>query len=148
MMGVCKGKKMQPTLLRRKPGAAALALLGLLMVLSCSTPPVKPLTWPSVVGTETRAQYNISGLKLPGTRQELRAQRGDTFMWIPLRDIAALRFTGSLRPDDYRRARLVLQTGEILEVDVYTNCLIEGDTEAGYWNMPLSQVSWIEFGRN
>ncbi len=126
---------------------AALALM-LCFIVACPPPPVKPPIVPSVVMTEAKVQYNVSGLKLPGTRQELKTRRGDSHLWIPLRDIAALRFAGIVQPDDFRRARIVLTTGEVLEVEVHTRCLIEGDTEAGYWNMPLGQVAWIEFAGN
>jgi hypothetical protein len=130
--------------------AAAWLVLCLVFFAGCQqpAPPMKPPTWPSVVGTESRVQYNIRGLKLPGTRQEFRARRGDSNLWIGLKEIAAIRFSGPLQPDDFRRARIILNTGEILEVEVHTRGLIEGDTEAGYWNIPLSQVSWIEFGQD
>ncbi|MCL6622297.1 MAG: hypothetical protein K6T55_09375 [Syntrophobacterales bacterium] len=121
-------------------------LVGLAWLAACSTPPVARPTWPSVVVTEEGVQYYVSNLKLPGTRQELRARRGEGNLWIPLREMASLRFTGILHPDDYRRARVVLRSGEVLEVELYTRGLIEGDTDAGYWNLPLSRVAAIEFG--
>lgn len=141
-------EEMQQTARFRQKAVLAALVFGLWCVAACSQPVVKPPGWPSVVVTEARVTYYIMGLKLPGTSQELRARRADSSLWIPLKDMAALRFSGPLKPDDYRRARVVLHTGEILEVEVFTRCLIEGNLEAGYWNMPLSQVSHIEFGRD
>lgn len=130
-------------------GATLVLALWLVSLLAaCSTPPPPRASWPSLVVTEDRVQYYVSNLKLPGTRQELRARRGEGNLWIPLREMASLRFTGYLHPDDYRRARVVLRSGEVLEVELYTRGLVEGDTDAGYWNLPLSQVATIEFGRN
>ncbi len=130
-------------------GAVPLLILAVAALFAaCTTPPPPRPSWPSLVVTEDRVQYSVSNLKLPGTRQELRARRGEANLWIPLREMASLRFTGYLHPDDYRRARVVLRSGEVLEVELYTRGLIEGDTDAGYWNLPLSQVAAIEFGRN
>lgn len=137
---------MQRTALYWKQAAVAALALMLCFIVACPPPSVKPPIVPSVIMTDARVQYNVSGLKLPGTRQEIRTRRGDGNLWIPLQEIATLRFTGIVQPDEFRRARIVLTTGEILEVEVQTSVLIEGNTEAGYWNMPLSQVAWIEFG--
>lgn len=130
-------------------GGLLILVLGLAGLLtSCTTPPPSRPVWYSLVVSEDRVQYYVSNLKLPGTRQELRARRGEGNLWIPLQEMASLRFTGYLHPDDYRRARVVLRSGEVLEVELYTRGFLEGDTDAGYWNLPLSQVAAIEFGRN
>jgi hypothetical protein len=104
-----------------------------------------PPTWPSIVTSEDRAQYYVSGLRIPGTRQELRTRRGEANLWVPLAQISSMRFT-SPAYEDYRSAEIRLVSGELLQVEVDTNQLLEGRTEVGYWNMPMGQIYSLELG--
>jgi hypothetical protein len=94
-------------------------------------------------------QYYVSDLRVPGTRQEIRTQKGDANLWIPLNSISSLRFTDPPEPErDYRWSQIVLTSGEILRVRVETNQILEGRTEAGYWNMPMKKLYSLELGSN
>jgi hypothetical protein len=128
-------------------GLRALALLavvaGCLLALSACNPEAKkgptPEVSPSVVVTRDGTAYYVKGLRIPGTRQELRLRQSGTLTWIPLEQVLAVRFTGPLQ-DTYRQADITLTGGERLQGEVYVNFLIEGATDLGYWNMPLSKV--------
>ncbi len=50
-----------------------------------------------------------------------------------------MRFAGPVQ-DTYRQGDIILTGGERLQGEVYVNFLIEGTTDLGYWNMPLSRV--------
>ena len=104
-----------------------------------------PQTWPSIVTSEEQVQYYVSGLRVPGTRQEIRTRKGEANLWIPLSQISGIRFTTPVF-EDYRAAEIVLVNGETLRVEVEANQILEGKTEAGYWNMPLSKMYSLELG--
>lgn len=123
-----------------------LGVLALGLAFGCApevTP--TPLTWPSVVVTEDRQAFYVSGLQIPGTRQELRLRDGDANLWLPLPLVQSLQFTGPAK-EGYRPAKIVLTTGGSLQMEVFVNHLLEGRTDLGYWNMPFSQVSRLEMG--
>ncbi|MFP3867531.1 MAG: hypothetical protein ACLFUU_05105 [Desulfobacteraceae bacterium] len=123
-------------------------LIGLVLWLGAACAPQMvpaPLTWPSVVITEDGVAYYVRYLRLPGTRQELRVKKGKANTWMPLALMQSLEFTGPIQ-DDYRPAKIVLTSGEALHVEVATNCVLEGNTDLGYWNMLLAKVTRIEFG--
>jgi hypothetical protein len=129
-------------------GLRALALLavvagGLLALAACNPqalkPPPLPVS-PSVVFTQDGVAFYVKGLRIPGTRQELRLREGGTLTWVPLEQVSAVRFSGPVR-DTYRQAVITLTGGERLQGEVYVNFLIEGTTDLGYWNMPMSKVA-------
>ena len=82
----------------------------------------------------------MKGLRIPGTRQELRLRQSGTLTWVPLEQVSAVRFTGPVH-DTYRQADIILTGGERLQGEVYVNFLIEGTTDLGYWNMPMGKVA-------
>ena len=128
-------------------GLRALALLavvaGGLLALSACNPQAKklppPEVSPSVVVTRDGTAFYVKGLRIPGTRQELRLRQSGTLTWIPLEQVSAVRFAGPVQ-DTYRQGDIILTGGERLQGEVYVNFLIEGTTDLGYWNMPLSRV--------
>ena len=114
----------------------------LVAVLACNPqamklPPV-PAS-PSVVITKDGVAFYVKGLRIPGTRQELRLRDGDSLTWVPLEQVLGVIFSGPIR-DTYRQAVITLTGGERLQGEVYVNFLIEGTTDLGYWNMPISKV--------
>ena len=127
-------------------GLRALALLAVvagLLALSACNPQAKklppPEVSPSVVVTQDGTAFYVKGLRIPGTRQELRLRQSGTLTWIPLEQVSAVRFAGPVQ-DTYRQGDIILTGGERLLGEVYVNFLIEGTTDLGYWNMPLSRV--------
>jgi hypothetical protein len=128
-------------------GLRASALLAVvavcLLALSACNPEAKkvppPEVSPSVVVTRDGTAYYVKKLRIPGTRQELRLRQSGTLTWIPLEQVSAVRFAGPVQ-DTYRQADITLTGGERLQGEVYVNFLIEGATDLGYWNMPLSKV--------
>jgi hypothetical protein len=127
---------------RRFIGVRALVVLGLMAVAACNPqamkPPPLPVS-PSVVITQDGVAFYVKGLRLPGTRQELRLREGDSLTWVPLEQISAVRFSGPVQ-DTYRQAVITLTGGERLQGEVYVNFLIEGTTDLGYWNLPMRKV--------
>ena len=129
-------------------GLRALALLavvagGLLALPACNPQANKlppPPVSPSMVVTQDGMAFYVKGLRLPGTRQELRLKEGGTLTWVPLEQVMAVTFTGPIQ-DTYRQAVITLTGGERLKGEVYVNFLIEGITDLGYWNMSLSKVA-------
>ena len=128
-------------------GIRALALLvgivGCLLALSACNPAVKttpPPVSPSMVITQDGVAFYVKGLRIPGTRQELRLKENDTLTWVPLEQVSAVVFSGPIR-DTYRQAVITLTGGERLRGQVFVNFLIEGATDMGYWNMPMSKVA-------
>ncbi len=128
-------------------GLRALTLLavvaGCLLALSACNPqanklPPLPVT-PSLVVTHGGMAYYVKRVRIPGTRQELRIRQSGTLTWVPLEQVMAVRFNGPVQ-DTYRQADIVLTGGERLQGEVYVNFLIEGTTDLGYWNMPMSKV--------
>jgi|UniRef100_A0A7C5ETK4 hypothetical protein len=129
-------------------GVVILALWVAGMVGACAPvqeAPPPAATWPSIVTSEDRVHYYVSGLRVPGTRQEIRTRKGEANLWIPLARISSLRFTGPVG-EDFRPADIVMTSGETLRVEVETNQILEGMTEAGYWNMPLGKISSLQMG--
>jgi hypothetical protein len=128
-------------------GLRALTLLavvaGCLMALSACNPQAKkgppPEVSPSVVVTQDGTAFYVKGLRIPGTRQELRLKQNNTLTWVPLEQVSAVRFAGPVQ-DTYRQADIFLTGGERLQGEVYVNFLIEGTTDLGYWNMPMRKV--------
>lgn len=128
-------------------GLRALALptvfAGCLLALYACNPqaikPPPPVVSPSVVVTQDGTAFYVKGLRIPGTRQELRLREGGTLTWVPLEQVSTVRFAGSIR-DTYRQAVIILTGGERLQGEVYVNFLIEGTTDLGYWNMPMGKV--------
>ena len=128
-------------------GVRALALLavfagGLLAVSACNPQALKPpppAVSPSMVVTQDGMAFYVKGLRIPGTRQELRLKEGGTLTWVPLEQVSAVRFSGPIQ-DTYRQAVITLTGGERLQGEVYVNFLIEGTTDLGYWNMPMRKV--------
>jgi len=104
-------------------------------------PPPEPN--PSEVVSQDGIAYYVKGLRIPGTRQELRLKQGDSLTWVPLEQVIGVWFIGPIR-DTYRRALILLTGGERLEGEVYVNFLIEGTTDLGYWNMPMSKVDRLK----
>jgi hypothetical protein len=133
----------------RTKRSAWIVVLGLLLACflgACAEVQVAPpQTWPSIVTTDDRVQFYVSGLRVPGTRQEIRTKKGDANLWVPLSQVSSMRFTAPVQ-DDYRPAEIVLTNGEILQVEVEANQILEGRTKAGYWNMPLSRIYSLELG--
>ena len=129
-------------------GLRALALVavvaGCLMALPACNPqanklPPLPVS-PSMVITQDGMAFYVKGLRIPGTRQELRLREGETLTWVPLEQVSAVQFSGPIQ-DTYRQAVITLTGGERLKGEVYVNFLIEGATDLGYWNMPMSKVA-------
>jgi hypothetical protein len=116
---------------------------GCLLALSACNPQAKklppPEVSPSVVVTQDGTAFYVKGLRIPGTRQELRLRESGTLTWVPLEQVSAVRFNGPVQ-DTYRRADITLTGGERLQGEVYVNFLLEGTTDLGYWNMPMSKV--------
>jgi hypothetical protein len=101
--------------------------------------PPPPEAAPSVVITQDGLAYYVKGLRIPGTRQELRLKEGGTLTWLPLEQVSTVRFTGPVS-ETYRPAVITLTGGERLQGEVYVNFLLEGTTDLGYWNIPMSKV--------
>jgi hypothetical protein len=128
-------------------GLRALVLLavvaGYLLALSACNPqanklPPPPVS-PSMVVTQEGMAYYVKGVRIPGTRQELRLRQSGTLTWVPLEQVSAVVFSGPVQ-DTYRQAVITLTGGERLQGEVYVNFLIEGTTDLGYWNMPMNKV--------
>jgi hypothetical protein len=115
-----------------------------LLALSACNPqavkPPPPEVSPSMVVTQEGVAFFVKGLRIPGTRQELRLREGGTLTWVPLEQVSAVRFSGPLQDTD-RHAVITLTGGERLQGEVHVNFLIEGTTDLGYWNMPMSKVA-------
>jgi hypothetical protein len=117
---------------------------GYLLALSACNPqanklPPLPVS-PSMVITQDGMAYYVKGVRIPGTRQELRLRKSGTLTWVPLEQVSAVRFSGPVQ-DTYRQALITLTGGERLQGEVYVNFLIEGTTDLGYWNMSMTKVA-------
>ena len=117
---------------------------GYLLALSACNPQLNklppPPVSPSMVVTQAGMAFYVKGLRIPGTRQELRLRESGTLTWVPLEQVSAVTFSGPIR-DTYRQAVITLTGGERLKGEVYVDFLIEGTTDLGYWNMPMSKVA-------
>ena len=133
--------------MRKKVLALLAGMAVWLLALSACAPyqpkPPPPEVSPSMVITRDGMAFYVKHLRIPGTRQELRLKEGGTLTWIPLEQVAAVRFTGPLR-DLYRQAAISLTGGETLQGEVFVDFLIEGTTDLGYWNMPMSKVERLQ----
>jgi hypothetical protein len=133
----------------RKSGTPFLGsfLLLLLAVAACAPlpPPEPPVRTPSKVITEDGMEFFVYGLKLPGTRQEFKLREGVSLFWVPLHIVQYLRLSGP-EEDQYRRAEIILTTGEKLRGELFVDHLIEGTTDVGYWNIALKDVRQLGMG--
>ncbi len=129
-------------------GLAVSLGLGLLMP-ACAptvqTPPPPPV--PSEVVSRDGMAFYVTGLRLPGTFQEIKLRQAGGETWLPLDQIRGIRFQGPVR-DSYRRAQIILTGGDVMKGELFVDSLIEGTTDQGYWNLPLSKVERLEFGSN
>lgn len=130
----------------------ALLSLGLAAALltasSCGPPPppAPPVKIPSVVITEEGVQFYVWSLKLPGTSQELKLKTGGTTTWLPLSLIEVVTFSGP-EEERFRPADIVLTSGAKLKGNLFVDQIIEGNTDLGYWNMPLNRVKQVGLGQ-
>lgn len=134
---------------KTKVGMAVLGLVLMVLAAACAEVQVAPSApaYPSLVTAADRVQYYVSDLRLPGTRQEIRTRKGDANLWIPLDQVSSLRFTDPpAEEQDFRWSEIVLTSGEVLRVKVEADQILEGRTEAGYWNMPLKKIYSLEMG--
>lgn len=132
----------------RSWGCLLILWVGLLcLAASCAKPPPPPppVTWPSVVVTEDGITFYVNRLRLPGTRQEFRVREGEGNIWIPLKIIRAVRFTGP-EVDRYRPAQITFIAGETTRGELFVDTLMEGRTDVGYWNIHLSRVKRLDLG--
>lgn len=95
--------------------------------------------------TEENLTFFVSGLRIAGTDQTLRARAGATNLWLPLDQVQTASFTGPVT-ERYRRARIFLEDGSTLSVDVFVDFIIQGHTAAGGWNMPMERVKFLAMG--
>jgi hypothetical protein len=130
--------------------AFCLALLAMaLLAAACSRkvtpPPPPPIITPSKVITMDGVEYCVWRLRLAGTSQEVMVRAGGGQVWLPLSIIRHLRLSGPEK-DRYRAGEVVLTSGEKFRGEVFVGHLLQGTTDVGYWNMPLSQVSQLWMG--
>jgi hypothetical protein len=92
-------------------------------------------------------RYEVWNLRLPGTKQDLKLKAAGTTTWIPLADVANVRFSGPII-EQYRPARVFLFRGGRLEGELFVDHIIEGTSDQGYWNMPIAQIEAIDMGSN
>jgi hypothetical protein len=126
---------------------AGLALLGLLAA-ACAphvskTPPLP--AFPSEVVSREGIAFSVSNLRIPGTFQEIKLKEGSSDIWVPLNQIVGVIFTGPVR-DSYRPARIILTGGDVIKGNLFVDFLLEGTTDLGYWNIPMSRVERLEVG--
>jgi hypothetical protein len=133
-------------------GVRALAVLAifvgcLLAWTGCAPKKPKPAPppTPSTVVTKDGMSFAVTGLRIPGTRQDLKLKLGDSLAWVPLDKVAVVRFTGPIN-EAYRPAVIYLDDGDKIIGEVYVDFLIEGSTDLGYWNMPMRKVESLELG--
>ncbi len=126
-------------------------LLALCLLAACAPrelPPPPAPVYPSRVITHDGLAFMVHRLRLPGTRQELTIRNGSAKEWVPLNRIMGVRFTGPAR-GGYRPAEIVLISGDRMKGEIYlVNVILEGSTDLGYWNMPLSKVERLDVGRD
>jgi hypothetical protein len=82
---------------------------------------------------------------MAGTFQDWRLKQGDSIIWIPFDQVEGLRFTGPVQ-GGYRPAQIFLSGGDQIMGQLFVDFLIGGTTDAGYWNMPMSQVERLSIG--
>ncbi len=108
-------------------------------------PASTPVTFPSVVTSQGGTAFSVTGLRIPGTMQELRFKQGNGLTWVPLKQVSVVRFTGPAC-GSYRPAILFLTGGDRLRGDLFVDFLIEGTTDQGYWNISMREVQSLEMG--
>lgn len=120
---------------------------ALLTAPSCGPklPPTPTIKTPSKVITEDGLEFYVWRLKLPGSSQELKLKQAGATTWMPISIINVITFTGP-EMERYRPAEIYLTSGERLQGDLFVDLLIEGNTDLGYWNMPLVKVRQIGLG--
>ena len=111
------------------------------------TPPSSPVKTPSKVVTQDGMEFSVYGLRLPGTRQELKLRSGEAITWLPLAIVQFIRFSGPAK-QRFRPAEVILTSGEKFRGELFVGHLIEGTTDIGYWNMPLDQVRILGLGQD
>lgn len=122
----------------------SLVLLG--AVAACASPPAPiPPPQPSELTTKDGYVYFVTGLRMPGTSQDLRLQQDGAKTWIPLSLVQEVRFTGPTR-DRYRPAVIILTSGEQVKGDLFVDFLLAGTTDLGYWNIRMDQVERLVRG--
>lgn len=104
-----------------------------------------PVTYPSVVTTRSGLAYYVKGLRIPGTIQQLKLKEGGTLVWVPLKQVSAVRFTQPAC-NYYRPATIFLTGSGRLQGELFVDFLIEGTTDMGYWNMSMGDVESLEMG--
>jgi len=123
-------------------------VVALWLVAACapkaSPPPPLPL-YPTRVITQGGMAFMVKDFRLPGTRQELTLRFDGSQQWMDLNLMQSVRFTG---PVDkwYRPAEIILTSGEKMQAEVFVNTIVEGSTDLGYWNMPLSRIERLDLG--
>ena len=119
----------------------------LLLLSACTTKVVTPPppTWPSEVVTQAGTAFYVRNLRLPGTFQDLRLKQGDSITWLPFDQVEAVLFTGPVQ-GVYRPAQIYLGGGGQVRGMLFVDVLIEGTTDQGYWNIPMSQVERLNMG--
>ncbi len=126
-------------------------VLALWLLAACAPrelPPTPPPSYPSRVITQDGLAFTVHRLRLPGTRQEIAIRDGGAGQWLALNLLLSVRFTGPTQ-EGYRQAEIFLIGGEKMRGEVYVvNVLLEGSTDLGYWNMPLSRVNRLDLGRD
>ncbi|MHB8066429.1 MAG: hypothetical protein ACYDIC_00865 [Desulfobaccales bacterium] len=137
--------------LSRITAPALCGVLALWLLAACAPrelPPTPRPVYPSRVVTQDGLAYTVQRLKLPGTRQELTVRNGGAKQWLPLNLLQGVRFTAPFEAG-YRQADIFLISGDRLQGEVYVvNVILEGSTDLGYWNMPLSKVERLDLGRD
>ena len=126
-------------------------VLALCLLAACAPkelPPPPDPVYPSRVITRDGLAFAVYRLRLPGTRQELTVRNGSAKEWIRLNRLQGLIFTGPAH-GGYRPAEIVFISGDRMKGEIYiVNVLLEGSTDLGYWNMPLSKVERLDVGRD
>jgi hypothetical protein len=143
------GKARSSLNLSRIKAAVFWGIFILWLVAACAPqaappPPPAPL-FPTRVITQDGMSYMVNRFRLPGTRQELTLRYDGTRQWIALNLLRYLNFKGPLR-EGYRQAEIILLSGEKMQTEVFVNTIVEGSTDLGYWNMPLSRIERLDLG--
>jgi hypothetical protein len=126
----------------------SLFLGAVLLAATACTPLPKappPIKTPSKVITEGGYEFFVYGLKLPGSRQEVKLKKDDTLTWLPLSTVQFITFTGP-EADRFRPADIMLLGGEKLQGELFVDQIIEGTTDLGYWNTRMANVRQISMG--
>lgn len=125
-------------------------ILGLLLIILAGCAPREvvlpaPDVWPSRVVTSDGMRYEVRDLKIPGTKQDLKFRAAGGTTWIPLSEVGNIRFSGPV-VDQYRPARIFLIRGGRLDGELFVDFILEGNSDQGYWNIPMNRVDAVDFG--